>query len=82
MTYQPIIIQDGQEFFSSSGEFWIKYKDKNGRFPRGKKFLYYPCRFCGRLISNSGRANHSHLEMHRRKGDCDDRYRPIQGTIP
>lgn len=72
-----IRVQDGQEFYSSDGLQWIKSK-KIGDSYFGKVFLYYPCLICGRLISNAGFANHNHLEMHRRKGECDDRYRPIE----
>lgn len=71
------ITQDGNEFVSSTGEVWVKTKSKDVRRTKGKTFLYYPCKICGRLISNAGFANHNHLEMHRRKGECDDRYQPL-----
>lgn len=72
-----VTTQNGCKFTSSDGEVWVKTEGKGGSPVRGKAFLYYPCKICDRLISNAGFANHNHLEAHRRKGECDDRYQPI-----
>jgi hypothetical protein len=57
------IVQNGIEYHSVGNGCWFKkYRD-------GKTFQYHKCRYCDRLISNSGRASFNHYEMHKRGGD-------------
>lgn len=70
---KPIIeIQDDHKFFSTDGDTWFKLDHS----PYGKTFVYYRCKVCGRLISNAGFANYSHMQMHLRKGEVDSAYKP------
>lgn len=65
---QDIIFQDKNRFVLIDKNFGIYYKS-NQIF--GKSFDYSPCKYCGKMISNSGWANINHYKMHKDNGDLE-----------
>ncbi|MDD4972015.1 MAG: hypothetical protein PHT07_21520 [Paludibacter sp.] len=51
-------------------EVWSK---ENDGYAGQKTFFYYPCQYCGKLISNCGFAS-AHYAMHARKNETKKRY--------
>jgi hypothetical protein len=60
-------------------ETWSKDREL-GEFPGGKHFCYYPCRVCGKLISNCG-FTASHYQMHEKERIKNEGQRRMLGEI-
>lgn len=62
-------VTQGKDTFLLVSKHPITYFKQNIHFSE-KKFAYYPCGQCGKLISNCGWAFMSHYNMHKRNGEA------------